>query len=897
MSVVANVAINIDGKQAQSLLKAIQGEVEKLNGTFDQVKKKGGGFGAAIKSAAGSVVGQLAAVTGAAFTLQQAFTTLSNQSKAEAALRTLGVDAGVATQQFSQLSKELQGQASTVELTTAAYDVASAGFTKVADQTKILEAATKGAVGGLSDINTVGNAVTSVLNAYGMSADQAAGLVDGFIQTQNDGKIVLNEYAALIGRLAPTAAAAGVGIKELNAAVATITAQGVAPETAITGLNQALVSILKPTSEATKLSQQLGIDFNEAGLRSKGLAGFLEQVATATGGSASKLTTLFGSVDALKAILPLLSGDMQKFVENIIKQDKAAGVASKAFNEMSATLEGALKEVDTAFKNLVAAFKPVIPAVIAPFKLLAGTINLVSENIKTLAVTAAFIGTFVGVLKGAALATKAWALASAGLAAAKKAAGVAAAFLQAVMNPASLATTALALGAATAAAVTLGNAMGDAGVKAEEAKGKQGGVADETARINGEINKQLAGLDQIPPKQQAQVDKAQEALSKFQEQKAAIDGQIASLERGASINSARYEAEKAINDLQGQQLEREYNLAGTAQQRLNIAIQIFRQQVQAAQVEYRQALENIALEQRKQQLQIEAAQLKYEEIKAEGQLQILKAGSAEEEAKKRAQLQAALTAQNSVVQAAYQNAAAQQEIAKYQEQTAAVQLEAKTLAAQTALEQKLVSDKIGLSQTEAVRLSTGLKNSQSNAAQLGSATGQVAKNAQQSSYMFIQVANSANQAASAIGNAANQQARLNALRAQQASSGGNTQAAAEGAYWPGGFKAFAEGGVVNQPTMGLVGEGGEPEYIIPASKMQEAMKRYSEGKRGSSVIPSTVSPQVNVTTGPVMNMNGNNYVSQRDFMAGLASASRTSAESVINLLRSDMSVRREVGLA
>ena len=108
---------------------------------------------------------------------------------------------------------------------------------------------------------------------------------------------------------------------------------------------------------------------------------------------------------------------------------------------------------------------------------------------------------------------------------------------------------------------------------------------------------------------------------------------------------------------------------------------------------------------------------------------------------------------------------------------------------------------------------------------------------------------------------------------------------------------FAEGGVVSQPTMAMVGEGGEPEYIIPASKMQEAMKRYAEGKRGNSVIPSTVSPQVNVTTGPVMSMNGQNYVSQRDFMSGLASASRSSVESVIGLLSSDMSVRREVGLA
>jgi hypothetical protein len=201
VSVVANVAINIDGKQAQSLLKAIQGEVEKLNGSFDQIPKKTGGIFDKLKGGAIAVVGKLAAVTGAAVTVKQAFDTLADQSKAEAALRTLGVDADAATQQFAQLSRELNGQASIVELTAAAYDVASAGFANVADQTSILEAATKGAVGGMSDINTVGNAVTGVLNTYGMSADNAAKLVDGFIQTQNDGKIVLAEYATQIGTL------------------------------------------------------------------------------------------------------------------------------------------------------------------------------------------------------------------------------------------------------------------------------------------------------------------------------------------------------------------------------------------------------------------------------------------------------------------------------------------------------------------------------------------------------------------------------------------------------------------------------------------------------------------------------------------------------------------------
>ena len=53
----------------------------------------------------------------------------------------------------------------------------------------------------------------------------------------------------------------------------------------------------------------------------------------------------------------------------------------------------------------------------------------------------------------------------------------------------------------------------------------------------------------------------------------------------------------------------------------------------------------------------------------------------------------------------------------------------------------------------------------------------------------------------------------------------------------GGFKAFQYGGVVNSPTLGMIGEGGEPEYVIPASKMSGAMSRYSAGARGGAVIP------------------------------------------------------------
>ena len=47
---------------------------------------------------------------------------------------------------------------------------------------------------------------------------------------------------------------------------------------------------------------------------------------------------------------------------------------------------------------------------------------------------------------------------------------------------------------------------------------------------------------------------------------------------------------------------------------------------------------------------------------------------------------------------------------------------------------------------------------------------------------------------------------------------------------------FAEGGFVTGPTNALIGEGGEPEYVLPASRMESALARYSMGARGEAVL-------------------------------------------------------------
>ena len=84
---------------------------------------------------------------------------------------------------------------------------------------------------------------------------------------------------------------------------------------------------------------------------------------------------------------------------------------------------------------------------------------------------------------------------------------------------------------------------------------------------------------------------------------------------------------------------------------------------------------------------------------------------------------------------------------------------------------------------------------------------------------------------------------------------------------------FAKGGVVNGPTLAMVGEGGEPEYIIPQSKAAGFANNYLSGSRGSAAIPGFadggfVGP-VSIQTGPVMQQNNQTYLTMSQFEDGI----------------------------
>jgi hypothetical protein len=87
---------------------------------------------------------------------------------------------------------------------------------------------------------------------------------------------------------------------------------------------------------------------------------------------------------------------------------------------------------------------------------------------------------------------------------------------------------------------------------------------------------------------------------------------------------------------------------------------------------------------------------------------------------------------------------------------------------------------------------------------------------------------------------------------------------------------FAEGGRVDRPTLAMIGEGGQPEYVVPQSKvpqfvgahMGDAGLGLQGGARGGQA-----APVVNISTGPVMQQpDGSQWVSMADAQAMVGDA-------------------------
>lgn len=207
-------------------------------------------------------------------------------------------------QAYGQDLKNLSVETNTSlkELNDGLYDAISAGVDtgRVMD---FMSVASKSAAGGFTDVKTAVNGLTSIMNSYKYSVDDALKVSDEMALAVKVGKTTMGELGASIGRVASVAANFGVTSGDLLAGVATITKAGVSTDEAVTAVRALLVSIASPAKDAKlalkslqeKVPQAERLRFTIESLQNEGLLGFFNKLIKLTGGNADALNELIGS--------------------------------------------------------------------------------------------------------------------------------------------------------------------------------------------------------------------------------------------------------------------------------------------------------------------------------------------------------------------------------------------------------------------------------------------------------------------------------------------------------------------------------------------------------------------------------------------------------------------------
>lgn len=262
-----------------------------------------------------------------------------------------------------------QGQAK------ALYQVISAGAQDATQATEYLTVANKLAIGGVTDITTAADGLTSILNAYSESAGGAASVSDAMFVAMKAGKTTIGELSNAVGQVAPLAAQAGVGMEELLGATAALTKGGLKTSEAMTQLRAIVAAVVKPTKEAADTAKELGIDFNTTAIRGQGLAKWLEEIKQKTGGSEEEMAKLFGSVEALGAVFALTGNASADFAAIMESMETKAGQTDAAFNKMAESPEMAARRFKSALGDMQISIGQAVTALAPLLEVVTDAIN------------------------------------------------------------------------------------------------------------------------------------------------------------------------------------------------------------------------------------------------------------------------------------------------------------------------------------------------------------------------------------------------------------------------------------------------------------------------------------------------------------------------------------------
>jgi len=291
---------------------------------------------------------------------------------------------------------------STDSLAKGLYDILSASIAPE-KALYVLNVSAKAAKAGLTDTGVAADAITTLLNAYGLSAEKAGDVSDWMFQVVKRGKTTFAELAPAVGMVATTCSTAGIGLDEFGAALATMTRNGVNTDNAITALSAIITSFLSPVKEGADYARALGFEMSSATLKSEGLLGVFRKISKL---SPDEISTLFPNVRALRGALPALQ-NMGGFIADINVMKTRAGTTAEAYDKMAKLLSTSFARLKQAGISVFTAIgeimsKPLVKALNTILSYVSAAREWIVENKRLVLTLAAMAGSVLAA--GAALA-------------------------------------------------------------------------------------------------------------------------------------------------------------------------------------------------------------------------------------------------------------------------------------------------------------------------------------------------------------------------------------------------------------------------------------------------------------------------------------------------------------
>ena len=252
--------------------------------------------------------------------------------------------------QISELSQET-GK-SVADLSESTYQAISASV-KTADAVSFTKDANKLAVAGYTETANAVDTLTTVLNAYGLEANQTSKISDMLLKTQNLGKTTVDELSQSLGQVIPIAAAYKTNMANVSAAYAQLTKNGIATANAGTGLKGMLNELGKTGSKvADTLQNKTGKTFAELMNSGKSLGDVIKILSDSVNGNSTDFRNLWSNSRAATTALSLFNSGANEFNDTLTAMQQSAGLTDEAYSKMTDTAEFAEQKFKNSAENL-----------------------------------------------------------------------------------------------------------------------------------------------------------------------------------------------------------------------------------------------------------------------------------------------------------------------------------------------------------------------------------------------------------------------------------------------------------------------------------------------------------------------------------------------------------------